>query len=227
MIVERVVLNEFLPVLICYNESLMGYRYIISFYGAGMHKELVPRFYHIRELVNKGYKVLIPELYKHGERVESGYNKASDRLEVAKRAADEAVMVLDHFLGPKDTCSAIGGSLGGLCALASAVRDSRIKAMTVYTSFFSWSHWADSSAFSSYNPGVNYPLLADRKLKVLLGELDNWACPDFVWSGIEPLSTMIDSQSGGELQFEVIKGCGHQLTVQMEKKLIEWITERT
>lgn len=128
MISENIVFHNNLSATLCHNPRESERRFVVAYYGAHMNKRVMSKLAYIRRLVENGFSVIIPELYKHGERMEpQPYNPQKDRLEVAVRAANEIYPLLHYFLHDNERCQVIGGSLGGLCAFAAAVQEPRIK----------------------------------------------------------------------------------------------------
>lgn len=132
-----------------------------------------------RALLARGVRLIIPELPMHGTRQCAGEYCAEDhRLAVVDAAAKEAALLLDHL--DVAECAVIGGSLGGLCAMAAAVRDRRIRRVCTFLAPMFWRpQWTGASRpeFARSDPGRHLEDLMNRDILLITAEKDGWARP--------------------------------------------------
>lgn len=226
MIVEPLKKNG-IPLLTCHNGEKVHSKLVVVYHGAFMKKELLLKYEYVQKLVKRGCFLVIPELPMHGERRDGEiYEPERDRLSVAFKAGSEITTLLDEFANKTSSCSCIGGSLGGLCALAAALSDARISAVACYGTYLSWSLFKKEEEF--YHELLDFDvlyrpeILANRRLLYMVGEKDKWARPEIAEKCIEKVRVLAP-EYGGKVSYHEISGCKHELVKEMEDMIEGWI----
>lgn len=190
-------------------------RLVIYLHEAGVDARAARHLPVVRALAAAGAWLVLPELPLHGTRVPAGeaYAAARDRLRVVEAVTRETVALLDALEVPR--CTVVGGSLGGLCALAAAVRDPRIRRVGCFLAPYgfrrSW-RWARASRLVACDPARNPGSLLDRDVLLVYGQRDAWARPP--------------ARPPGEGRFGVIvvPGQGHAHTDSIATHIGHWYT---
>jgi pimeloyl-ACP methyl ester carboxylesterase len=173
-----------------------------------------------------GLDVAVPELPGHGLRArDQDYDRNAQRIATVTTVAREVAALLSGQGAQGARGAAVlGGSLGGLCAIASAIGDARVRRVAVWLTPLFWSaDWpgADSVDAAAYDPARHVERLLRLDLLMLLGENDAWASPAPI------LRTVPDSRrfsrAGGRLTVEVLAGHGHVQSPVIADRVVRWL----
>jgi pimeloyl-ACP methyl ester carboxylesterase len=176
----------------------------------------------VRALRARGLRVVLPELPRHGSRAGvRPYDRDRDRIAVIGQLAMETPALLDR-LGLA-TCTLIGGSLGGLCALAAAVREPRVRRVGCFSTPLVWPRrWFDRcpGEMAAVAPNHNLLALADRDVFLVRGSADTWS-----EDAGRAASSVSWGRAGGALHRVVIAGHGHAQTLRVGELLANWAAD--
>ncbi len=219
-----------IPVLLTEPTEKQAGRWAVLFHSAYECKEQMGESTFASLLSKQGFGVLIPDLPMHGERcADVPYNRDLHRLRVAGAMATELPRLLDAV--GATSAMAIGGSLGGLCALAGLTTSEQVRVVVAYMTRVAWQPLAadgdeeDRRIACDLDPVRSAAAFADRKVLIVLGEDDGWASPGEVFPELEPIRAAATA-GGGELAFEVIPRTGHWLPPAFSGRLVTWAASR-
>jgi pimeloyl-ACP methyl ester carboxylesterase len=188
-------------------------RLVIYLHEAGLDMRAARFLPVVRTLAECGAWVVLPELPLHGRR--SGdvrYDPDIHRLEVVDKVAYEVSTLLDTV--DASECTVVGGSLGGLCAMAAAVRDRRVRRVGSFLAPFFWSPmWTGYDVVAHRDPGRNISSLLDRDILMVFGGDDGWT------AGLD-LPAM-----SGRFETVVLDGHGHQQSDELAATLASWYSK--
>jgi pimeloyl-ACP methyl ester carboxylesterase len=197
-------------------------RLVVYLHEAGLDIRSARHLPTIRALAHRGAWVVLPELPLHGARLgaeSGGYDRERDRLWVVEAASREVGQLLASLAA--STCTVVGGSLGGLCALAAAVRLPQIRRVSSFLAPFGWRRgwrWARSAGLLACDPARNVHTLLDRDVLQVFGQYDRWAKP--------PAARVCDptrwTAAGGRLSTVVLPGHGHRHSAVIAATVAEW-----
>ena len=194
---------------------------LIYLHEAGLDSRMAACTPVVRKLAARGVNVVIPELPGHGERRwPGGYSAEEHRLRVVDRASREVGALLDRFGAAE--CAVVGGSLGGLCAVAAAVRDPRVRRVCSFLAPLFWPpSWtcAGSVRLADCDPRRNIARLLDRDMLLIAAENDRWGTLPVASDGAD---TGRWATAGGTLATVLLPGHGHRQSEALASAVLNW-----
>ncbi len=220
--------QEGIPHCVVHDDIVDRRKIVLVYHGAHQCVEDVAHSLYVRALAMDGCMVVVPEIPMHGQRASSPerYNPDRDRFNVVLQAGMEARHLVGRYTSPSARVCAVGSSLGGLCAMAAGMAEHRISMIGLCISHLSWAGWRNGlpldlvNRFDSLSPDFNIKELSSKRILCMVGEFDKWAAPDGIAREIDGLRIQ---QWTGELQWEVVPGCGHNLSLTMQMRLAHWV----
>jgi hypothetical protein len=217
-----------IPALLAEPHPNQAGEWAILFHAAHQSKEHMGRSAFAAQLCKHGLGVLIPDLPMHGERcTDVTYNRDVHRLRVAGTMARELPGLLDA-VGARSAIT-IGGSLGGLCALAGPRTSERVRTVVAYMTRVAWRSFPstgydeDRRTVLELDPVTSPDAFVGCNVLLVFGEEDRWASPRQELVELEPIRTAI-ARGGGKLTITIIPRTGHRLPPTYESKLAAWVT---
>lgn len=196
---------------------------VIYLHEAGIDIRHAARLPVVTSIVGEGGRVILPELPLHGARTGSRpYSAELDRLEVVDHVSREISGLLDELGDPEYTV--VGGSLGGLCAIACAIREPRVGQLAAFLAPFNWDpRWrqVDSEALASCNPRLHAATLLDREVLLVHGQADRWAPPPNL--GVDVPHPEAWAAAGGKLDVAILDHHPHRHSERVAARIAAWI----
>jgi hypothetical protein len=170
-----------------------------------------------------GVDLSVPELPGHGARTgDQPYDRRAHRVATVTTVAREVTDLLTTCRAGSATV--VGGSLGGLCAIASAVGDNRVRRIGVWSAPLFWNPgWpgADAPGAAWCDPARHIDRIYDRDVLLVLGGTDRWTAPERILSTLPAAERFADA--GGRLTVEVLAGHGHFQSTAIAERITSWL----